>query len=52
MQMIISGLANDLDTPAVIAAIEKWVEKTLQGSTGGDATAVRAGLDALLGLQI
>ena len=52
MQMIISGLANDLDTPAVIAAIEKWVEKTLQSSTGGDATAVRAGLDALLGLQI
>lgn len=52
MQMIISGLANDLDTPAVIAAIEKWVEKTLQGSTGGDATAVRACLDALLGLQI
>ena len=52
MQMIISGLANDLDTPAVIAAIEKWVEKTLQGSTGGDATAVRASLDALLGLQV
>ena len=49
MQMIIAGLADDLDTPAVIAAIEEWVEKTLQGATGGDATAVRASLDALLG---
>jgi L-cysteine:1D-myo-inositol 2-amino-2-deoxy-alpha-D-glucopyranoside ligase len=52
MQMIIAGLADDLDTPAVIAAIEEWVEKTLQGATGGDATAVRASLDALLGFAI
>ena len=52
MQMIIAGLADDLNTPAVIAAIEKWVEKTLQGATGGDATAVRASLDALLGFAI
>ena len=50
-QMIIAGLADDLDTPSVIAAIEVWVEKTLQGSTGGDATAVRDILDALLGLK-
>ncbi len=52
MQMIIAGLADDLDTPAVIAAIEEWVEKTLQGATGGDATAFRASLDALLGFAI
>ena len=52
MQMIIAGLADDLNTPAVIAAIEEWVEKTLQGATGGDATAVRASLDALLGFAI
>ncbi len=52
VQMIIAGLADDLNTPAVIAAIEEWVEKSLQGATGGDATAVRASLDALLGLQI
>ena len=52
MQMIIAGLADDLDTPAVIAAIEEWVEKTLQGATGGDASAVRASLDALLGFAI
>ena len=52
IQMIIAGLADDLNTPTVIAAIEEWVEKTLQGATGGDATAVRAILDALLGLQI
>jgi len=51
-QMIIAGLADDLNTPAVIAAIEEWVETTLQGANGGDATAVRASLDALLGLQI
>jgi len=52
VQMIIAGLADDLNTPAVIAAVEEWVEKSLQGATGGDATAVRASLDALLGLQI
>lgn len=52
IQLIIAGLADDLNTPAVIVAIEEWVDKTLQGATGGDATAVRASLDALLGLQI
>ena len=52
MQMIIAGLADDLNTPEVIAAIEEWVEKTLQGATGGDATTVRASLDALLGLKL
>jgi len=52
IQLIIAGLADDLNTPAVIVAIEEWVETTLQGATGGDATAVRASLDALLGLQI
>lgn len=52
VQMIIAGLADDLNTPAVIAAVEEWVEKSLQGATGGDAIAVRASLDALLGLQI
>ena len=52
LQMIIAGLADDLNTPAVIAAIEEWVEKSLQGSNGGDATAVRNSLDALLGLKI
>ena len=52
IQLIIAGLADDLNTPSVIVAIEEWVENTLQGATGGDATGVRASLDALLGLQI
>ncbi|MSO42971.1 MAG: cysteine--1-D-myo-inosityl 2-amino-2-deoxy-alpha-D-glucopyranoside ligase [Candidatus Planktophila sp.] len=52
MQSIIQALANDLDTPAVIAAIEAWVAETLKGSSGGDAAALRVGLDALLGLKI
>jgi L-cysteine:1D-myo-inositol 2-amino-2-deoxy-alpha-D-glucopyranoside ligase len=52
IQIVIAGLADDLNTPAVIAAIEKWVEKTLQGATGGDSKAVRASLDALLGFAI
>lgn len=52
VQMIVARLADDLDTPAVIAAIEEWVERTLRGSSGGDAAVVRFSLDALLGLQI
>ncbi|MSX52659.1 MAG: class I tRNA ligase family protein, partial [Actinobacteria bacterium] len=52
IQIIIASLADDLNTPTVIAAIEEWVEKTLQGSIGGDVTAVRFSLDALLGLKL
>ena len=49
---VVPGKPSPAHAPAVIAAIEEWVEKSLQGATGGDATAVRASLDALLGLQI
>ena len=52
IQRIIAGLADDLDTPRVITEIERWVEKTLEGGTGGDANSVRVSLDSLLGLKL
>lgn len=52
IQRIIAGLADDLDTPTVITEIEKWVENTLEGGSGGDANSVRVSLDSLLGLKL
>ena len=52
VQRIIAGLADDLDTPTVITEIEKWVENTLEGGSGGDANSVRVSLDSLLGLKL
>lgn len=52
IQRIIAGLADDLDTPTVITEIEKWVENTLEGGSGGDPNSLRASLDSLLGLKL
>ncbi|MDA2962772.1 MAG: cysteine--1-D-myo-inosityl 2-amino-2-deoxy-alpha-D-glucopyranoside ligase [Actinomycetota bacterium] len=48
---IIDSLADDLDTPRVLRAVTTWVDKTLDGSTRGDAQELKDALDSLLGLQ-
>ena len=52
IQSIINALSNDLDTPNVIAALNSWSRETINGSSGGELTEVRAALDALLGLRL
>ncbi|HVV10659.1 cysteine--1-D-myo-inosityl 2-amino-2-deoxy-alpha-D-glucopyranoside ligase [Amycolatopsis sp.] len=47
-------LADDLDTPRALAAIDGWVEEALRGN-GTDAEApglVRTAVDALLGIEL
>ncbi|GLZ37325.1 cysteine--1-D-myo-inosityl 2-amino-2-deoxy-alpha-D-glucopyranoside ligase [Actinokineospora sp. NBRC 105648] len=47
-------LADDLDTPRAIAAVDAWAEQTLAGNGRDEAApaAVRAALDALLGVAL
>ncbi|MFC5289817.1 cysteine--1-D-myo-inosityl 2-amino-2-deoxy-alpha-D-glucopyranoside ligase [Actinokineospora guangxiensis] len=47
-------LADDLDTPRALAAVDAWAERAARG-TGGDPdapTAVRRAVDALLGIAL
>jgi L-cysteine:1D-myo-inositol 2-amino-2-deoxy-alpha-D-glucopyranoside ligase len=52
IQEIIQALSNDLDTPAVVKALNSWSLLTMEGSEGGDASELRQALDALLGLLL
>lgn len=45
-----TALADDLDTPAAIAAVDEWVANSTAGQ--GDSHQVRSMLDALLGLLL
>ena len=47
---IISALAGNLDTPRVMALIEKWVEETEDGELGGSTGELSRLLDSALGL--
>ena len=49
---IIRALANDLDTPSALEAIDGWVQESLDGGAGGDVDDFKLTLDALLGIEI
>jgi L-cysteine:1D-myo-inositol 2-amino-2-deoxy-alpha-D-glucopyranoside ligase len=49
---IVNALSDDLDTQAVITALNTWVGQTQSGDTGGDTPALVAALDALLGIKL
>lgn len=51
-QEIILALSDDLDTPRALLAIEVWIEKTLAGASGGDASEFKRSLDTLLGIAL
>jgi hypothetical protein len=48
----VKALSNDLDTQAVTTALNSWVGQTQSGEGGGDAAALTAALDALLGIKL
>ena len=50
IEKIILALSNDLDTPTVLAELDKWASETLQASGGGDSKELSSALDTLLGL--
>ncbi|WP_026818468.1 cysteine--1-D-myo-inosityl 2-amino-2-deoxy-alpha-D-glucopyranoside ligase [Arthrobacter castelli] len=45
------ALANDLDAPAAVAAVDKWVQQVDAGSTAASPL-VRDAVDALLGISL
>jgi L-cysteine:1D-myo-inositol 2-amino-2-deoxy-alpha-D-glucopyranoside ligase len=51
VQNIISALANDLDTPAVVRLLDEWAGESLRGGSGGDSDDLKTSLDSLLGLK-
>jgi L-cysteine:1D-myo-inositol 2-amino-2-deoxy-alpha-D-glucopyranoside ligase len=52
VDMIVNALSDNLDTRAVITALNTWVGQTQSGDTGGDAPALVEALDALLGIKL
>jgi L-cysteine:1D-myo-inositol 2-amino-2-deoxy-alpha-D-glucopyranoside ligase len=52
VEAIVASLANDLNTPAVLVALNTWIGQTGAGDSGGDAQALVAVLDSLLGIKI
>ena len=50
IEEIVLALSDDLDTPRALVAIEKWIEETLLGASGGNSGEFMLALDTLLGL--
>jgi len=48
---ILDSLANDLDTQRIVLEINLWVDRTLNGETGGDKGQVLLVLENLLGFS-
>jgi L-cysteine:1D-myo-inositol 2-amino-2-deoxy-alpha-D-glucopyranoside ligase len=45
-------LADDLDTPGMIAILDEWADEALAGHAAGSGPLVRAAVDALLGIAL
>ncbi len=52
IQKILDSLADDLDTPAVIEAINIWVGQSQSGGDGAESSSLSAALDTLLGIKL
>ena len=49
---IIAALADDLDTPRALQALQNWIEETTNGAVGGSAGELGRAIDALLGIAL
>jgi L-cysteine:1D-myo-inositol 2-amino-2-deoxy-alpha-D-glucopyranoside ligase len=45
-------LADDLDAPGALAAVDRWAAAAAAGQAAGSGPAVRAAVDALLGVEL
>jgi L-cysteine:1D-myo-inositol 2-amino-2-deoxy-alpha-D-glucopyranoside ligase len=52
IEKIAVALSDDLDTPKVLAELDKWALDSLNGLSGGDSKELSIALDALLGLAL
>lgn len=51
IELIVSALSDDLNTPLVISALNSWSGLSLSGESGGKSSDLKIALDALLGLK-
>lgn len=51
IESIAHSLADDLDTPRVLAALELWADQTISGASGGNRDWLLNALDVLLGMK-
>jgi len=52
IQEMVNALADDLDAPRVLRALEQWCSETESGSHGGEAGELARALDLYLGIAI
>jgi L-cysteine:1D-myo-inositol 2-amino-2-deoxy-alpha-D-glucopyranoside ligase len=52
IEVVVSSLSEDLNTPAALSALQKWIEATNQGQTGGSPGELSRAIDALMGIAI
>jgi L-cysteine:1D-myo-inositol 2-amino-2-deoxy-alpha-D-glucopyranoside ligase len=52
VEKIVAAQANNLDTPASLAAIKSWVVESESGSQGGHPGELSRAIDALLGIAL
>ena len=52
IQEIVDHLAEDLNTPQIIACINTWVQQSQSGVSGGEVEPLLTVLDSLLGLKL
>ena len=52
IQKIVDHLADDLDTPQIIASVNTWVQQSQSGVSGGEVEPLLTVLDSLLGLKL
>ena len=49
---LIKAMANDLDSPSALSALQDWIDETNNGATGGSAGELGRAIDAILGIAL
>jgi L-cysteine:1D-myo-inositol 2-amino-2-deoxy-alpha-D-glucopyranoside ligase len=51
IELITRRLADDLDTPSILAALELWADQTISGANGGNCDSLANAIDVFLGMK-
>lgn len=51
IELIARRLADDLDTPSILAALELWADQTISGAHGGNCDSLVNAIDVFLGMK-
>ena len=49
---LIKAMADDLDSPSALSALQDWIDETNKGATGGSAGELGRAIDAILGIAL